>query len=143
MRSGIRVEFRRLLMKTLWHISSGVLTYLIVSASYRCLVSTGTSFTVKSQGHKILTAKLKVAFSPLRMAVYFCHQNQNAKYIGNFTTLLKPHNNGTHLKGIKTSFQVVPLLFISFHFWASYITFSKYLQSLNLIFGISTSVYQG
>jgi hypothetical protein len=30
----------------------------------------------------------------------FCHQNQNAKNIGYFTTLLKPHNIGTHLKGI-------------------------------------------
>jgi hypothetical protein len=36
----------------------------------------------------------------LRTEVYFCHQNQNAKNIGNFTTLLKPHNIGTHLKGI-------------------------------------------
>jgi hypothetical protein len=33
------------------------------------------------------------------MEVYFCHQNQNAKNIGNFTTLLKPHNIGTHMKG--------------------------------------------
>jgi hypothetical protein len=39
----------------------------------------------------------------------FCHQNRNAKNIGNFTTLLKPHNIGIHLKGIETSFQVVPL----------------------------------
>jgi hypothetical protein len=39
----------------------------------------------------------------------FCHQNENAKNIGNFTTLLKPHNIGTHLKGIVTSFQVIPL----------------------------------
>jgi hypothetical protein len=37
--------------------------------------------------------------------------------------LLKTHNIGTHLKGIETSFQVVPLFFKSFHFWASYITF--------------------
>jgi hypothetical protein len=50
-------------------------------------------------------------------------QNQNAKNIDNFTTVLKPHNIGTHLKGIETSFQVVPLFFESFHFWASYITF--------------------
>jgi hypothetical protein len=28
--------------------------------------------------------------------------------IGNFTTLLKPHNIGTHMEGIETSFQVVP-----------------------------------
>jgi hypothetical protein len=32
----------------------------------------------------------KNSFNPLRMEVYFCHQNQNAKNIGNFTTLLKP-----------------------------------------------------
>jgi hypothetical protein len=49
-------------------------------------------------------------------------------------TPLKPHNIGTHLKGIETSFQVVPLFLKSFHFWVSYITFCeiflKYLQSL-------------
>jgi hypothetical protein len=55
--------------------------------------------------------------------------------IGNFTTLLKPHNIiniGTHLKGIETSFhlkgteisfQIVPLLLKSFHLWANYTTF--------------------
>jgi hypothetical protein len=42
--------------------------------------------------------------NPLRTEVYFCHQNQNTKNIGNFTTLLKLHNIGTHLKGIETSF---------------------------------------
>jgi hypothetical protein len=47
----------------------------------------------------------------LRM-VYFCHQNQNAKNIGNFTTQLKPHTIGTHLKGIETSFQVVPFIIL-------------------------------
>jgi hypothetical protein len=66
------------------------------------------------------------------MEVYFCHQNQNAKHIGNFTTLLKPQNIGTHLKGIETSFPVVPL---SLQFWGTYLSlleiFSKYLQSLN------------
>jgi hypothetical protein len=37
-------------------------------------------------------------------------------------TELKPaHNIGTHLKGIETSFQVIPLLLKSFHFWVSYI----------------------
>jgi hypothetical protein len=52
--------------------------------------------------------------------------------IGNFTTLLKPHNIGTHLKGIETSFQVVSLFLKSLHFWASYNIeiFSKYLHSL-------------
>jgi hypothetical protein len=29
------------------------------------------------------------SFIPLRMKVYFCHQNQNAKNIGNFTTLIE------------------------------------------------------
>jgi hypothetical protein len=43
--------------------------------------------------------------------------------IGNFTTLLKPHNIGTHLKGIETSFQMAPLFLKSLHFWVSYITF--------------------
>jgi hypothetical protein len=42
--------------------------------------------------------------------VYFCHQNQNAQTIGILTTLLEAHNIGTHLKGIETSFQVIPLL---------------------------------
>jgi hypothetical protein len=46
-------------------------------------------------------------------------------------TLLKPHNiYSTHLKGIETSFQVVPLFQKSFHFWLSFEIFSKYLQSL-------------
>jgi hypothetical protein len=63
----------------------------------------------------------------LRTEVYIYHQNQNAKNIGNFTTILKPHNIGTHLKGIETSFQVVPLFVESFHFWVSYITFCSSL----------------
>jgi hypothetical protein len=66
--------------------------------------------------------------NPLRTAVYFCHQNQNAKNIGNFTTLLKPHNIGTHLKGIEISFQMVILFLKSFHFWVSYITFCNFLK---------------
>jgi hypothetical protein len=49
--------------------------------------------------------------------VYFWHQNQNAKNIDNFKTLLKPHNVGTRLKCIETSFQVVPLFLTSFRFW--------------------------
>jgi hypothetical protein len=61
--------------------------------------------------------------NPLRMEVCFCRQNHNAKNIGNFMTILKPHNIGTHLKGIETSFQMVPLFLKSFHFWASCITF--------------------
>jgi hypothetical protein len=54
-------------------------------------------------------------------AAFVTRQNRNAKNIGNLTTLLKPHNIGTHLEGIETSFQVV--LWKSFHVWASYITF--------------------
>jgi hypothetical protein len=50
-------------------------------------------------------------------------EEEECKNIGNFTTLLKPHNIGTHLKGIETSFQVVPLFVKSFYFWVSYITF--------------------
>jgi hypothetical protein len=59
--------------------------------------------------------------NPLRMEVHFCHQNQNAKNIGNFTTLL--WGFPITLKGIETSFQVVPLILNSFHFWASSSTF--------------------
>jgi hypothetical protein len=50
------------------------------------------------------------------------------KHIDNVMTLLKPHNIGTHLKGIDTSFQVAPLLLKSFHFWVSYITFWNFLK---------------
>jgi hypothetical protein len=57
------------------------------------------------------------------MEVYFCHQNENAKNIGNLMTLLNPHNIGHHLKGIETSFQVVPLFLKSFQFLVSYITY--------------------
>jgi hypothetical protein len=49
-------------------------------------------------------------------------------HIGNFTTLLKPHNIGTHLKGIETSFQVVPLFLKSFHFCVLY-HFLKFSQN--------------
>jgi hypothetical protein len=48
--------------------------------------------------------------------------------IGNCTTLLKPRNIGTHLKGIEISFQVVPLFLKSFHCWVSYITFWNFLK---------------
>jgi hypothetical protein len=40
----------------------------------------------------------------------FVTKLSNAKNIGNFTTLLKPDNIGTHSKGIETSFWVLPLL---------------------------------
>jgi hypothetical protein len=45
---------------------------------------------------------------------------QNAKNIGNFTTPLKPHNIGTHLKGIESSFEVIPLFLEYFNFWVFY-----------------------
>jgi hypothetical protein len=70
---------------------------------------------------------LEERINPLKTEVFFCHQNQNAN-IGNFTTVLKPHNISTHLKGTETSFQVVPLFSKSIHFWASYITFWNFLK---------------
>jgi hypothetical protein len=66
--------------------------------------------------------------NPSRTEVYLSHQNQNAKNIGNFTTLLKPYNIGTHLKGIETSFQVVPLFLKSIHFWVSCITLCNFFK---------------
>jgi hypothetical protein len=78
--------------------------------------------------------------NPLRTEVYFCHQNQNTKNIGNFTTLLKPHNIGTHLKGIETSFHVVPLFLKSFHFWVSYITFWNFLKIPSVFKGFKVVV---
>jgi hypothetical protein len=77
-------------------------------------------------------------FNPLMTEVYFCYQNQNAKNIGNFMTLLKPHNIGTHLKGIKTCFQVVPLFLKSFHFGASYVTFWNFLKIPSVFKGLIT-----
>jgi hypothetical protein len=75
--------------------------------------------------------------SPLRTEeVYFCHQNQNAKHIGNFMTLLKPHNIGMLLKGIETSFQVVPLFLKSFHFWGSFINFCNFLKIPSVFKGL-------
>jgi hypothetical protein len=78
--------------------------------------------------------------NPLRAEVYICHQNQNAKYIGNFATLLKPHNIGTHLNGIETSFQVVPLFLKSIKFWVSYFTFWNFLKIPSLFKGLTLSV---
>jgi hypothetical protein len=68
--------------------------------------------------------------------VVFCHQNQNENNIGNFTNPLKPHNIGTHLKGIETSFQVVPLFLKSFHFWVSSITFWNVLKIPSVLKGL-------
>jgi hypothetical protein len=73
----------------------------------------------------------QVTFCPISMSRNFpissrpepSKSYQKAKNIGNFTTPLKPHNIGTHLEGIETSFQVVPLFFKSFQFLVSYITF--------------------
>jgi hypothetical protein len=62
-------------------------------------------------------------FNPLKDRGLLLSLKSECKNIGNFTNLLKPHNIGTHLKGIETSFQVVPLFLKSFHFWASCITF--------------------
>jgi hypothetical protein len=45
-------------------------------------------------------------------------------------TLLQPHNIGTHLKGIETSFQVVPLFLKSFHFGGELYHFLEFSQSL-------------
>jgi hypothetical protein len=53
-----------------------------------------------------------------------------------FMTLLKPHNIGTHLKGIEMSFQVVPLFLKSFHFWASHITFGNFLKIPSVFKGL-------
>jgi hypothetical protein len=71
-----------------------------------------------------------VPYNPLRMEVYFCHQNQNTKNIVNFTTRLTPHNIGTHLKGIETSFQVVSLFLKSFHFWGELYHFLKFMMKV-------------
>jgi hypothetical protein len=81
--------------------------------------------------------KSRVGRKGLRMEVYFCHENQNAKNIGNFTTLLKPHNIGTHWKGIETSFQAVLLFLIFFLFWVSYITFCNFLKMPSVFNGIN------
>jgi hypothetical protein len=59
----------------------------------------------------------------------FCtYEFHCGRFIGNFTTPSKPHNIGTHLKGIETSFQMVRLLLKSFHLWMSYITFCNFLK---------------
>jgi hypothetical protein len=60
-----------------------------------------------------------------RMALRLLRSNAN---FTNFTTLLKPYNIGTHLKGIETSFQVVSLFLKSFHFWVNYFTFLNFLK---------------
>jgi hypothetical protein len=51
------------------------------------------------------------------------------KNIGNFTTLLKSHNIGIHLKGIETSFQMVPLFLKSFNFLCELYHFLKFSQN--------------
>jgi hypothetical protein len=59
------------------------------------------------------------------------------KNIGNLTTLLEPHNIGTHLKGIETSFQVVPLFLRSVHVRVSYITFWNSLKVPSVFKGLN------
>jgi hypothetical protein len=82
--------------------------------SQSALVSTTSVLLLNKcqEGCKYLLHFLTVLYiHPLRTEVYFCHQNQNAKNIGNLMTLLKPHNIGTHLKGI------VPLFFKSYSYF--------------------------
>jgi hypothetical protein len=99
----------------------------------------------RSQCSNVLNGK---CLNPLRTEVYFCHQNQNAKIL----VILRLYwNIGTHLKGIETSFQVVPLFLLIWkvlrqafrwyhYFWnpstfgwviSLFEIFSKYLQCLN------------
>jgi hypothetical protein len=77
-------------------------------------------------------------FNALRMEVYFCHQNQNAKNIGNFTPLLKPHNiwyrysferYWDKLSGGAIIFEILPPLG-KLHVYHFLKFSSKYLQSL-------------
>jgi hypothetical protein len=58
-----------------------------------------------------LGAKGLKSINRLRTEVYFCHQNQNAKNIGNFMTVLKLHNIGPHLKGIWDKLSVATIVF--------------------------------
>jgi hypothetical protein len=55
-----------------------------------------------------------------------------------FFKLLKPHNIGTHLKGIETSFQVVLLFLKSFHFWVNYITFWNFCKIPSVFKGLTS-----
>jgi hypothetical protein len=66
--------------------------------------------TLQTSAHVVIRVIGSYCYLSIVTEVYFCHQNQKAKYIGNFTTLLKPHSIGTHLLGIEMRFQVVPLL---------------------------------
>jgi hypothetical protein len=67
--------------------------------------------TVESPLADISIRSTPISINRLMTEVFFCHQNQNAINIGYFTTPLKPHSIGTHMKGIETRFQVVPLFF--------------------------------
>jgi hypothetical protein len=96
-------------------------TSLYQDVSYSCFLN-------KSYLNVFAEFLFFIGLNLLRTEVYFCHQNQNAKTIGNFTTPFKSHNIGTHLKGIETSFQVLLLFLKSFHFWVSYITFCNFLK---------------
>jgi hypothetical protein len=63
------------------------------------------------------------------------------KNIGNFTNLLKPCNIGNHLKGIETSFQVVPLVLKLVHFWVSLYHFLKFSQNTMVFEGLIKGVH--
>jgi hypothetical protein len=66
-----------------------------------------------------------IATNPLRTDLHLSPKSECKKILVIILrlTLLKPHNIGTHLKGIETSFQVVALFLKSFLFWMSYIIF--------------------
>jgi hypothetical protein len=80
-----------------------------------------------AHGRSVISVKIK-KYRPIHHIAFRCRGIRvSLKSEGNkilvIIRLLKPHNIGTHLKGIETSFQMVPLYLKSFHFWASYITF--------------------
>jgi hypothetical protein len=71
-----------------------------------------------------------ILINPLRTDVYFCHQNQNAKNIGNFTTLLKPHWYSFERYWDKISGGTI---ISEIHFWVSYITFWNFLKIASVL----------
>jgi hypothetical protein len=115
--------------------------WYVIEFDKTCTSSRTLSGKKKSMGPVILFTIFGIClvppFNPLRTGVYFFHQNENAKNIGNLFTLLKSHNIGTHLKGIETTFQVVPLFLKSFHFRASYITFWNFLKIPSVFKGLN------
>jgi hypothetical protein len=106
-------------------------------------LTTSNSLSTKEENSWLQLFSLfccSIHVASLRTEVYFCHQNQNAENIGNFTTLLKSHNIGTHLKGIETSFQVAPLFFKSSHFWVSYNHFLKFSQNTFSLYRVNITL---